>query len=85
MASRRSPRHVALQVLGRIDAEGAYANLVLRRELDRSGLDDPADILAAAIARPANATTAVDTRRRLHEARGIEPATPDAGARDLGL
>lgn len=35
----RSARHVALDVLRRIDEEGAYANLVLRRELDRSGLD----------------------------------------------
>ncbi len=35
----RSARAVALDVLDRIDAEGAYANLVLSGELDRSGLD----------------------------------------------
>lgn len=30
---------MALRTLARIDAEGAYANLALRHELDRSGLD----------------------------------------------
>jgi 16S rRNA (cytosine967-C5)-methyltransferase len=39
MAAGRSARHLALRVLGRIDTEGAYANLALRSELDRSGLD----------------------------------------------
>ena len=33
-------RVVALRVLERIDSEGAYANLALRHELDRSGLDE---------------------------------------------
>ncbi|MBA2282576.1 MAG: hypothetical protein H0W25_15300, partial [Acidimicrobiia bacterium] len=32
-------RAVALRVLGRIDGEGAYANLVLGHELERSGLE----------------------------------------------
>lgn len=31
---------MALRTLGRIDGEGAYANLALRHELDRSGLDE---------------------------------------------
>jgi 16S rRNA (cytosine967-C5)-methyltransferase len=35
----RSARAVALDVLDRIDAEGAYANLVLSGELDRARLD----------------------------------------------
>ena len=39
MAAGRSARHVALRALQRIDEDGAYANLVLRAELDRSGLD----------------------------------------------
>jgi 16S rRNA (cytosine967-C5)-methyltransferase len=39
MAAGRSARHVALRALHRIDEEGAYANLVLRAELDRSDLD----------------------------------------------
>lgn len=39
MAAGRSARDVALRALRRIDEEGAYANLVLRAELDRSGLD----------------------------------------------
>lgn len=39
MATRPTARHVALRALARIDSEGAYANLVLRAELDRSGLD----------------------------------------------
>jgi 16S rRNA (cytosine967-C5)-methyltransferase len=40
--ARRPPssRAVALAVLDRIDAEGAYANLALSGELDRSGLAD---------------------------------------------
>lgn len=33
-------RHVALRTLRRIDDEGAYANLALAAELDRSGLED---------------------------------------------
>jgi 16S rRNA (cytosine967-C5)-methyltransferase len=39
MATRRTARDVALHALRRIDEEGAYANLVLRAELDRSGLE----------------------------------------------
>jgi 16S rRNA (cytosine967-C5)-methyltransferase len=35
-----SARALALDVLDRIDAEGAYANLALSAALDRSGLDD---------------------------------------------
>lgn len=35
----RDARGVALRVLARIESEGAYANLVLRSELERSGLD----------------------------------------------
>jgi 16S rRNA (cytosine967-C5)-methyltransferase len=38
VAAGRSARDLALRVLGRIDGEGAYANLVLRAELERSGL-----------------------------------------------
>ncbi|MGH9112233.1 MAG: transcription antitermination factor NusB [Acidimicrobiales bacterium] len=37
--SDRSARAVALDILDRIDDGGAYANLVLSGELDRSGLD----------------------------------------------
>jgi len=33
-------RRVALRVLDRIDDQGAYANLVLGGELERSGLDE---------------------------------------------
>lgn len=40
MAAGRSARDVALRVLRRIDEEGAYANLALRHELDRSDLDE---------------------------------------------
>jgi len=36
----RSARAVALDVLDRIDGDGAYANLALSAALDRSGLDD---------------------------------------------
>lgn len=36
---RADARAVALRVLRRIDEEGAYANLALRHELDRSGLE----------------------------------------------
>jgi 16S rRNA (cytosine967-C5)-methyltransferase len=39
MAAGRTARDVALRTLRRIDEEGAYANLVLRAELERSGLD----------------------------------------------
>ena len=39
MAAGRTARDVALRTLRRIDEEGAYANLALRAELDRSGLD----------------------------------------------
>lgn len=38
MTAPRSARRVALEALDRIDAEGAYANLVLPKLLDRSGL-----------------------------------------------
>ena len=37
---RTSARSVALRALQRIEGEGAYANLALRAELDRSELDD---------------------------------------------
>jgi len=37
--NERSARSVALHALQRIEREGAYANLVLRAELERSGLD----------------------------------------------
>jgi 16S rRNA (cytosine967-C5)-methyltransferase len=40
VSARPDARVVALQVLERIDVEGAYANLALRHELDRSGLDE---------------------------------------------
>jgi 16S rRNA (cytosine967-C5)-methyltransferase len=36
-------RRVAIDALVRIDVDDAYANLVLRHVLDRSGLDDPRD------------------------------------------
>ena len=39
MTAGAEARAVALRTLSRIDGEGAYANLVLRHELDRSGLD----------------------------------------------
>ena len=39
VGATRSARAVALDVLDRIDAEGAYANLVLSGELDRARLD----------------------------------------------
>ena len=39
MAAGRTARDVALRTLRRIDEDGAYANLALRAELDRSGLD----------------------------------------------
>ncbi|MGH9138516.1 MAG: transcription antitermination factor NusB [Acidimicrobiales bacterium] len=39
MAPRRSARDLALATLRRIDEEGAYANLVLGHELERSRLD----------------------------------------------
>ena len=37
--SGEDPRRLALEVLGRIERDGAYANLVLRTALDRSSLD----------------------------------------------
>ena len=37
--STEDPRRLALQVLGRIERDGAYANLALRAALDRSELD----------------------------------------------
>jgi len=37
--SGEDPRRLALEVLGRIERDGAYANLVLRTALDRSNLD----------------------------------------------
>lgn len=37
---RPDSRAIALRILERIDVEGAYANLALRHELDRSGLDE---------------------------------------------
>jgi 16S rRNA (cytosine967-C5)-methyltransferase len=38
--AQRSARHVALAALRRVEDQGAYANLVLRHELDRSGLSE---------------------------------------------
>jgi 16S rRNA (cytosine967-C5)-methyltransferase len=40
VSGRPDARVVALRVLERVDSEGAYANLALRHELDRSGLDE---------------------------------------------
>ncbi|MBT5568776.1 MAG: hypothetical protein HOJ93_07045, partial [Acidimicrobiaceae bacterium] len=37
--SGEEARRLALEVLGRIERDGAYANLVLRSALDRSDLD----------------------------------------------
>ena len=39
MSTAGSPRRLALEVLGRIERDGAYANLALRAALDRCGLD----------------------------------------------
>ena len=39
MKIAESPRRLALDVLGRIERDGAYANLALRAALDRCGLD----------------------------------------------
>jgi 16S rRNA (cytosine967-C5)-methyltransferase len=38
--ARPTARHVAFAALRRIEGDGAYANLVLRHELGRSGLDE---------------------------------------------
>ena len=40
MEARPSARHVAFAALRRIEGDGAYANLVLRHELGRSGLSE---------------------------------------------
>lgn len=39
MRNAGTPRHLALEVLGRIERDGAYANLALRSALDRCDLD----------------------------------------------
>jgi conjugative relaxase-like TrwC/TraI family protein len=45
--------------------------------LDATGLSDPQDAFAAAIARPANAFTAHAVRDQLYRAAGLEPPGPD--------